>query len=278
MTVRGYREKMIERLTLSGSPDPMADAEWLLCDALNCSRSILHFSLDDELTAPQESQLESWLFRRELGEPLQYIEGFADFMGLRFSVDTRVLIPRQDTETLCEFALNALQKMRSSTVLDLCTGSGALAVSIAKLCPSSSVTAADLSKDALAVAKQNAQAHDVHIEFAQGDLFDPLSGRLFDLIVCNPPYLTAEELSSLQMEVQREPRMALDGGTDGLIFYRRIALKAAAHLSQNGTIALEVGAGQAEDVRALLNKTMNPVRTGVENDLNGIPRVVWATL
>ncbi len=215
------------------------------------------------------------LARRAAGEPLQYILGEQDFFGLRFRVDGRVLIPRPETEILCEKALDFLRTRPGMKALDLCAGSGALAVTLALRCPDAEVWACDISPDALEVAGENARRFGAAVRFAQGDLFAPLSGERFDLIVSNPPYVARSDLDKLQPEVRREPVLALDGGPDGLDFYRRIAREAPPHLHEGGRILLEVGAGQAEAVASML-AARNFLPDEILRDLSGIPRVVCA--
>ena len=169
-----------------------------------------------ELSPREEARLDALLARRLAGEPVQYVLESAWFMGLEFSVDRRVLIPRQDTETLCEAALAFLRDRESpARARPLCAGSGAIGLSLAKLCPRSKVVLSDVSADACAVIAENRRRLGVEAEIVTGDLFAPVEGRVFDLIACNPPYIRTGELDTLQAEVQREPRLALDGGADG---------------------------------------------------------------
>ena len=190
-------------------------------------------------------RLEELVSRRKSGEPLQYILGKWEFMGLPFYTRHCALIPRQDTETLCEEALS----IGGKTLLDLCCGTGCIGVSLAKL-GSFEVTFGDISRDCLALARENAALNGVSGKFLLTDMFSDISDS-FDLICVNPPYIPTSELASLQAEVKREPALALDGGADGLDFYRSIARDYATHLSPGGTLLMEVGAGQAEDVAAM---------------------------
>lgn len=274
MTVEQWLHTAVQRLCAAGDMDAKFDAECMLMDVLDVDRARLRLrhaaSLDDHAL----DKLESWLLRRVSGEPLQYIEGFAYFMGLQFFVDERVLIPRQDTETLCELALKELKSFTAPEVLDLCTGSGALAVSIAALCPNARVSAADLSRDALEVARLNAERLSAKVEFFQGDMFSAVSDKKFDVIVCNPPYLTEEDMQTLQREVRHEPSMALDGGNDGLNFYRRIADALPEALNAGGRALLEVGHTQAAQVAELLLHSMPHAQVYKEKDLCGVERVV----
>lgn len=207
-------------------------------------------------------RLEELVSRRKSGEPLQYILGKWEFMGLPFYTRHCALIPRQDTETLCEEALS----IGGKTLLDLCCGTGCIGVSLAKL-GGFEVTFGDISPDCLALARENAALNGVAGSFVLTDMFGNISGS-YDMICVNPPYIPTSELASLQAEVKREPRLALDGGADGLDFYRRISRDYAAHLSPGGTLLMEVGAGQAEDVAEMFPKAE------IIKDICGIKRVV----
>ena len=220
-------------------------------------------------TDEQIALLGELLARREQGEPLQYILGEWEFMGLPFYVDERALIPRQDTELLCETALERIANRGYRSALDLCTGSGCLAVAVARLAGADvCVTAADVSEDALALAAENAALNETSVAFVKSDLFSGVEGR-FDLIVCNPPYLSASDMENLQKEVTFEPRIALFGGEDGLDFYRRIAAEYEKHLLPGGTLLLEIGSTQSESAAALFGG-----KTRVLSDLGGNPRVL----
>ena len=207
-------------------------------------------------------RLEELVSRRKSGEPLQYILGKWEFMGLPFYTRHCALIPRQDTETLCEEALS----IGGKTLLDLCCGTGCIGVSLAKL-GGFEVAFGDISPDCLALARENAALNGVAGSFVLTDMFGNISGS-YDMICVNPPYIPTSELASLQAEVKREPRLALDGGADGLDFYRRISRDYAAHLSPGGTLLMEVGAGQAEDVAEMFPKAE------IIKDICGIKRVV----
>ena len=209
--------------------------------------------------------------------PLQYLTHEQPFLGHSFYVDERVLIPRPETELLAERVIEALRRMDTPAALDLCCGSGCIGVSAALAVPGAQVHMADLSSDALAVTRRNAEALGAHVTLHQGDLFAAVAGLKFDLIVSNPPYIPAGECPELQPEVLREPVMALDGGADGLDFYRRIAREAPLHLTGGGMVFLEVGWDQAEAVCALMREAgFREARAHV--DLQGILRMVEARL
>lgn len=276
MTIGEWLRHAREVLTESGCPDPQIDSRWIAEDTLSLSRSELRFEGERALDAEELEQLESRLKQRAEGEPVQYILHSAYFMGLKFYVDDRVLIPRQDTETLAEAVIVALHEFPEPDVLDLCAGSGAIGLSVKTLIPSANVTLTDLSRDALEVVRKNAHELNVDVETRHGDLFKAVGKDRFDLIVSNPPYIPHDDLAGLQREVRREPMLALDGGSDGLDVYRRIAAEVSAHLNPGGFLYLEVGIGEAEKVLALVTENVECAQVGTINDLNGIPRVVWA--
>lgn len=276
MTIGEWLRHAREVLTESGCPDPQIDSRWIAEDTLSLSRSELRFEGERALESEELEQLESRLKQRAEGEPVQYILHSAYFMGLKFYVDDRVLIPRQDTETLAEAVIVALHEFPEPDVLDLCAGSGAIGLSVKTLIPSANVTLTDLSRDALEVVRKNAHELNVDVETRHGDLFKAVGKDRFDLIVSNPPYIPHDDLAGLQREVRREPMLALDGGSDGLDVYRRIAAEVSAHLNPGGFLYLEVGIGEAEKVLALVTENVECAQVGTINDLNGIPRVVWA--
>ncbi len=255
-------------------PEPRLDAEYMLAEALQTSRLMMLIDKKRVLSNSEAIAFEEMTARREAREPLQYILGNQSFMGFSLKTDSRALIPRNDTEALCEEALKYVRP--GVRVLDLCTGSGALAAAIKKLRPKADVTATDVSGDALALARENAAALGVEIRFVKGDLFSPLSGERFGVIVSNPPYVPDGLRGRMQAEVEREPALALFAGPDGLDFYRRIAREAPAHLLPGGRLCLEIGDGQADRAAALLRDGFEDIQT--LNDLNGLPRVVSAAV
>ncbi len=219
----------------------------------------------------ETSRDEGWLrqaaARRLRGEPLQYILGQWDFMGLPFYVGPEALIPRQDTETLCEAALGWLKDRPGATVLDLCCGTGCIGVSLAKL-GGARVAFADISQSALALAQRNAERNAVDGPFYESDLFADVPG-VYDLVACNPPYLTGPELESCQRELRFEPALALYGGEDGLDMYRRLAAEWTEHVSPGGLLLLEIGATQGAAVQKLFPGAH------ILQDICGLDRVAW---
>lgn len=259
---------------LGAIPEPRLDAEYLLAEALGTNRLMMLIDKSRVLKEEEKQAFEGMVARRETREPLQYILGSQSFMGFSFKTDPRALIPRNDTEALCEEALRHIRP--GDAVLDLCTGTGALAIAIKKLCPQALVTATDISASALSLARENAQSLDAAVRFLQGDLFAPLAREKFQLILSNPPYIPNALRGHLQAEVEREPALALFAGADGLDFYRRIAKEAPEHLLPQGQLCLEMGDGESEAVAGLLQDAFEEIR--VLNDLSGMPRVVSARL
>ena len=230
--------------------------------------------LSGHADAGKEEQYRALIRKRQTHYPLQYITHEQNFMGLDFYVDENVLIPRQDTEVLVEHTLKFVRD--DMRVLDMCTGSGCIIVSIAANRRLARAAGADLSEAALRIAAQNAAANHVpDIEWIQSDLFADICGT-FDVIVSNPPYIPSGEIETLMCEVkQYEPVMALDGSGDGLAFYRKIIAEAKEYLSENGMLFLEIGWNQAEDVSRLM-ETAGYTGITVQKDLAGLDRVVYA--
>jgi release factor glutamine methyltransferase len=258
----------------------MNEAELVYSHVLNCDRLSLYLNKDECLGREESFRVSRILKRRLEGEPLQYILGTTEFMGLEFKVDKRALIPRPETEILVSGALEKL-KLRGRPaglrILDLGTGSGCIAVSIAKLLPQASVWAADISLPALQLAKENARRHKVKIKFLRSDIFSGLEKKQdkFDLIISNPPYISRGEFGGLAKEISFEPVSALEAGQDGLDFYRRIIRQAAFYLTDDGLLALEAGAGQASRVKTLLDQQNFSV-LDIIKDYNNIKRAVIA--
>jgi len=251
------------------------DAEVLLALALGTSRARLKSHPEGVPDAAARTRFEALIARRAAGEPVAYIVGFKDFWTLRLAVTPAVLIPRPETELLVERAL-ALRPEATARVLDLGTGSGAIALALASERPQWHVTATDVSADALAVARANAASHSLsRVEFLQGNWFEPLGGRRFDLIVSNPPYIGADESELTTAELRREPRAALSPGVDSLESLRAIIRAAPPHLEHGGWLLLEHGSTQAADVaRELVVRGFRHVRS--QRDLAGRERMTEA--
>lgn len=272
MTARECLRRARLRLEEANVPDADIDAAWLLGSVLGTGRLETLALGGRALSAREEAAFETLLSRRLAREPLQYILGETDFMGRRFLARPGVLIPRNDTELLAQLALSRL--FPGERALDLCTGSGILAVTLSLSVPEVQVDAADLSSKALALARDNAALHRANVNFLEGDLFSPCAGKCYDMICCNPPYIKSGDLPLLQEEVRFEPDMALDGGADGLDFYRRLAEHAPVYLVSGGRLVLETGDGQAEAVAALLLDDFDDIR--IYDDMAGLPRAVAA--
>lgn len=255
------------RLEPVAGEEAAQQARMLVAAVIGAEPAALSLHAWSQVNEEQIAIIGELLERRANGEPLQYILGEWSFMGLPFYVDERALIPRQDTELLCETAIRLIQERGYQSVLDLCTGGGCVGISISKL-TSASVTASDLSADALALAQENADLNEAQVTLIESDLFQNISGG-FDLIVCNPPYLSQADMDHLQKEVSFEPKLALFGGEDGLEFYRRIAAEYASHLNSGGALLLEIGSTQAEAVAALFSAKAEAI-----SDLGGNPRVM----
>jgi release factor glutamine methyltransferase len=258
----------------------MTEAELLFTDILNCKRSSLYLDKDITLDKAQSCFVSGVLKRRIKGEPIQYILGKTEFMGLEFKVTPDVLIPRPETEVLVETVIEVAQssELPAHRILDVGTGSGCIAVSLAKFIKDTDITAIDFSMAALEIARQNALLNNVKVNFLHSDLFSShdLGASSYELIVSNPPYIARAEIQTLQPEIKYEPRIALDGGSDGLDFYRRIINGAPAYLKQGGFLIMEIGFGQKDAVKNILKDCRYFEIIDLLKDYNNIDRVVIA--
>ena len=274
MHPRGLILEAARHLEACGVEDARTDASLLL--AALTGRPALSLRLDTD-TEPDDALVrafEALTERRCAREPLQYLLGGQPFCGRTFRVTPAVLIPRPETELLCERAVERLRGCGAPAVLDLCCGSGCIAVTVALELPGCRAEGCDLSAEALAVARENAEALGAGVVWRQGDLFAAVPGRRYDAVLSNPPYIPEGE--TLQEEVRREPAMALFAGADGLAFYRRIVREAPEHLCPGGFLMMELGAGQAEAVRGMLRGAgFRDIR--VSRDLNGLERIIEGT-
>ncbi|MDP2943001.1 MAG: peptide chain release factor N(5)-glutamine methyltransferase [Candidatus Omnitrophota bacterium] len=258
----------------------MDSLEQLACWAFDCDRTQLYlgdYEADEEKMKAFHEALDSYA----RGVPAQYITGETEFMGLEFQVNPSVLIPRPETEVLVERVLQLMGKegFASPYVLDLGTGSGAIAVSLTKHNPLCKIVASDISEEVLEVAKANAALNGVtdSIHFILSDLFSGIDeNERFDLIISNPPYIPADHYDALPLEVKSEPRLALDGGEKGLEFYRKIIPESAKRLKESGYLVMEMGFGQSETIKKLADSTGSFVETEIVKDHNGINRVFFA--
>jgi len=279
-TIKALLAWTTDFLAKKGIESPRAEAQILLSHVLKCNKVDLLVRYDEQPSEAERTRFRELIQRRVARWPVAYLVGTRDFYLLSFEVSPAVLIPRPETETLVLEALAYLKPLTAPTVLDLGTGSGCIAVSIAHQKKDARVTAVDVSPDALAVAKRNAAKHDLaeRITFRQGDLFSPLpAGTTFDLIVSNPPYIAPDEFPSLAADVRdHEPRIALEGGSDGLAFYRRIAAGVGAFLRPGGQLLMEIGYTQDEVVRGILAQQRELEVGPTLKDMSGHQRVVAA--
>ena len=264
--------------------NPRLNAELLLARCLGFSREKLYANLRCEIQADEKKALDELLRRRMAGEPLQYLLGHQEFWSIDLKVDPRVLIPRPETEVLIEEALSILSipSRRVPRILDIGTGSGAIVIALTQEVGEIVAVATDLSHEALQVAKENARnvGVDQRIRFIRGDLLDPfrpLTEGMFDLILSNPPYICRSDIEELTREIKdHEPRLALDGGEDGLDFYRQMSRQVRSYLREGGWLLLEMGHGQGSKISSLLEESGSFRAPEFVKDLSGIDRVIKA--
>lgn len=274
-TIASLVKWAVEDFRARGIENPRLDAELIVAHALGIDRTRVIIDGARPLEGAELAKLRDLVKRRRSHEPIAYLRGYREFYGREFKVDRRVLIPRPDTEALVDVALSRSSHVSlSMRMLDLCTGSGCVAVSVARQRPTSKVVASDLSADALAVARDNAlRLGAYNMSFVESDLFARIQGR-FDVITANPPYILTSDIDGLQPDIKEfEPRLALDGGADGLDLVRKIVEQAPDHLVPGGVLALEIGMGEADATKALLEaRGFTEVRA--DRDYAKIERVV----
>ena len=277
MTISELEKLGSQKLRASDKENPDFDARCLLEFVLNLNPTKYLLNRSEEVDSACAEKFLSLVERRSNGEPLQYILGKWEFMGLPFYVGEGVLIPRPETEMLVEFALDFLKDKKNPVVIDLCSGSGCIAISVAKHLPNAKVYAVEKSDLAFPYLKKNIWLNCVfNVSAVHGDIFDRtlLSDIKPDLILSNPPYIRSPEIASLQSEVRNEPSMALDGGEDGLIFYREIADGWLDRLGTGGAIEVECAEDQTEDIIRMFSEKTQYAEAF--NDLSGLPRTVTA--
>ncbi len=283
MTVLEVIQRSTEYLARQGVESARRNIEEMLAQVLRLPRLQLYLNFERVLTDPQVEALRAMVRRRGRREPLQHILGSVSFCGLEFQAGPQALVPRPETELLAERAWRFLQSLGSSEprALDFGTGTGCLAITLAVKVPSARLVAVDVSVEALALARRNAEAHLVseRIQWAYGDGFAALPvGLEFDLVVSNPPYVATAEIEGLQPEVRDfDPRLALDGGPDGLLFFRRLARETAPWLRPGGRFMCEFGDGQAEALREIFT-AQKWIVEAVEEDYSHRPRMLVARL
>jgi protein-(glutamine-N5) methyltransferase, release factor-specific len=281
VTVLEVIQRSTEFLRNKGVDSPRLQTELLLAHLLRMPRMKLYLNFERQLSQTELDDFRELIRRRGQRQPLQHIVGSTSFCGLELMVDPHVLIPRPETELLAERGWSFLKSLnhQPSTALDLGTGSGCLAIALAVHCPEAQLVAIDISAEALELAKQNAARHNVlhRINFLQGDGFAAFgSPNSFDLIISNPPYIPTDEIAELQIEVRdHDPRQALDGGPDGLSFYRRIAAEGVVFLKPGAKIMLEFGDGQAAEIRKIF-ETQKWIVEAIVEDYTQRPRILIA--
>lgn len=277
MNIEEILKKEINNLKQNNIENSTLKAKILLENILNVKKEYLLIHSEEEVKQEDKIKYENCIKELIKGKPLQYITNKQEFMGLNFYVDENVLIPQPDTEILVEKAIEIAETTQKNKILDMCTGSGCIAISLAKKINNAQITAVDISNSALNVANKNAINNNVEnkIKFINSDMFNNIEEK-FDIIVSNPPYIETETINKLEIEVQNEPHVALDGGIDGLKFYKIIANNAFEYLNENGYLLLEIGYNQQESVTQLLQDTGKYKNIETIKDLGGNYRVVIA--
>lgn len=280
MQIKEAMRKGMIKLKTNDVKEPNLKARLLMQYILNRPREYILVHDDKQLTLRQNVDYFKLIKKLIEGVPLQHITHQQEFMKLMFYVDENVLIPRSDTEILVEEVIKLAKSINAKKILDLCTGSGAIAVSLAKYIEGSQITATDISRKALSIAKLNATNNNVEdkITFVSSDLFQNISEEKYDIIVSNPPYIKRKVIKTLDKEVKREPIIALDGGNDGLDFYKKIIGNAYQYLKYKGYLCLEIGYDQKDEVIDLINKEEKYIDTYSKKDLFDNDRIVITKL
>ena len=274
MTIKQAITKGMIMLKSNNVESPKLKARLLLQYVLDKPRQYIIVYDNKEIDKQQQWQYFVNIEKLTKGIPLQHITHRQEFMKMDFFVDENVLIPRPDTEILVEEVIKIAQKYNSPRILDLCTGSGAIAISLKKFVPNADITAVDISEKALEIAQKNAKKLETKINFLKSDLFDKLDNKKFDIIVSNPPYIRKDEIKKLSEEVQKEPKIALDGGEDGLDFYRIITEQAINYLKTGSLLCFEIGYNQKNDVIKIIEDDQNYKNTYCKKDLYGNDRII----
>jgi len=276
LTIGELVQKTSQFFKAKGIEQPRLDAEVLLAHLLGIPRIQLYVRFDQPLEKSEVDRYREWVKKRSEGLPIAYVLGEKEFMGHLFKVTPDVLIPRPDTEIIVEAGIRYLSQWEAPLFLDICTGSGAILVSVLKGIEAAKGIGTDISGAALAVAKENARILEVpeRAGFLQGDLFAPIGERKVHGIFSNPPYIPSSDLMGLQKEVQKEPKLALDGGKDGLDFYRRLLKEAGDYLLSDGFLMMEVGIDQSESVGKIAEEYGWIAPEAPICDYGNIPRVV----
>ena len=280
MTIKQALIKGVTVLKLEKISTPKLKARLLLQYVLKKPRQYLIVYDNQQLTDKEEQEYLKYVELLTQGEPIEHITHQKEFMKLNFYVDENVLIPRQDTEVLVEEVIKIAKKIKAKKILDLCTGSGAIAISLAKYLENIQLTALDISGKALDIAIANAKNNHVQdkITFVESNLFQNLGQEKYDMIVSNPPYIRRKEIETLDKEVRKEPKIALDGGEDGLDFYREIIDRGYEYLKYGGYICLEIGYDQKEEVMQIIKDKKQYTETYCKKDLYDNDRVIVTRL
>lgn len=274
MTIKQAITKGMIMLKSNNVESPKLKARLLLQYVLDKPRQYIIVYDNKEIDKQQQWQYFVNIEKLTKGVPLQHITHRQEFMKMDFFVDENVLIPRPDTEILVEEVIKIAQKYNPPRILDLCTGSGAIAISLKKFVPNADITAVDISEKALEIAQKNAKKLETKINFLKSDLFDKLDNKKFDIIVSNPPYIMKDEIKKLSEEVQKEPKIALDGGEDGLDFYRIITEQAINYLKTGSFLCFEIGYNQKSDVIKIIEDEQNYKNIYCKKDLYGNDRII----
>ena len=280
MLIKEAIRKGMILLKTNNIQEPNLKSRLLMQYILNKSRQYMLIHDNEELTNKQEKAYLENIEKMIKGVPLQHITHSQEFMKMNFYVNENVLIPRPDTEILVEEVINIAKKINAKKILDLCTGSGAIAISLAKYIENSQITAVDISEEALRIAKLNAVNNNVEdkITFVKSDLFENIVKEKYDIIVSNPPYIKKDFMKKLDKEVQQEPYIALDGGYDGLDFYRKIISEGYQYLKFKGYLCMEIGYDQKQEVFDIIKSQEKYSNTYSKIDLGGNDRIVVTTV
>ena len=273
MVIKEIQKYCIDELNKANIEESNLKAKLIIANVINKNKEYLITHDQEKIEDKKIEKIKDNIEKLITGVPIQYIINKQEFMEISFFVDENVLIPQPDTEILVEEAIQVLKNITEPKILDLCTGSGAIAIALKKYIQESKVVASDISPKALKIASKNAKDNCLNINFLQSDLFADIKDK-FNIIVSNPPYIKTKEIATLSKEVQNEPHIALDGGQDGLDFYRSIINKAYNYLENEGYLCLEIGYDQKEEVIDIINKSKKYKEIIIKKDLSGNDRVI----